>query len=161
MKALTLTQPWATLVAIGAKRIETRSWRTNYRGRLAIHAANTPDRTGVVVTRYFWPALKRAGLNPLELPLGVVVATCTLVECYEIPDERRLFRRADLDYFNIGAWLPPDDPERSFGDYTPGRYAWLLTNIQALPQPVPARGALGLWDWNEQDLGVGENRTAP
>jgi activating signal cointegrator 1 len=39
MKAITLTQPWATLVAIGAKRIETRSWPTNYRGPLAIHAA--------------------------------------------------------------------------------------------------------------------------
>ena len=39
MKALTLTQPWASLVAIGAKRIETRSWSTPYRGLLAIHAA--------------------------------------------------------------------------------------------------------------------------
>src|SRR5690348_17556570 len=39
MKALTLTQPWASLVAIGAKRIETRSWSTSYRGPLAIHAA--------------------------------------------------------------------------------------------------------------------------
>jgi hypothetical protein len=38
MKGLTLTQPWATLVAIGAKRIETRSWPTRYRGLLAIHA---------------------------------------------------------------------------------------------------------------------------
>ena len=41
MKAITLTQPWATLVAIGAKRIETRSWRTFYRGPLAIHAGKT------------------------------------------------------------------------------------------------------------------------
>ncbi len=39
MKALTLTQPWASLVAVGAKRIETRSWETNYRGTIAIHAA--------------------------------------------------------------------------------------------------------------------------
>ena len=39
MKALTLTQPWATLIAVGAKRIETRSWGTSYRGRIAIHAA--------------------------------------------------------------------------------------------------------------------------
>ena len=39
MKVLTLTQPWATLVAIGAKRIETRSWATKYRGPLLIHAA--------------------------------------------------------------------------------------------------------------------------
>jgi hypothetical protein len=39
MKVLSLTQPWATLAAIGAKKIETRSWSTAYRGPLAIHAA--------------------------------------------------------------------------------------------------------------------------
>lgn len=44
MKAITLTQPWATLVAIGAKRIETRSWATRYRGPLAIHAAKGIER---------------------------------------------------------------------------------------------------------------------
>lgn len=45
MNALTLMQPWATLVAIGAKRIETRSWATRYRGPSAIHAARTDGRS--------------------------------------------------------------------------------------------------------------------
>jgi hypothetical protein len=52
------------------------------------------------------------------------------------------FYAEDLDIF-----IPPPEPERSFGDYTPGRYAWILTNIKPLPAPIPAKGALGLWDW--------------
>jgi hypothetical protein len=43
--------------------------------------------------------------------------------------------------------IPPDEPELSFGDYTPGRYAWILENVQALPGPIPCKGALGLWEW--------------
>jgi len=43
VKTLTLSQRWATLVALGAKRIETRSWRTSYRGPLAIHAATSVE----------------------------------------------------------------------------------------------------------------------
>lgn len=39
MKALSLWQPWATLIANGAKQIETRSWSTSYRGPILIHAA--------------------------------------------------------------------------------------------------------------------------
>jgi hypothetical protein len=37
--------------------------------------------------------------------------------------------------------------EKAFGDYTPGRYAWLLADVRRLPEPIPARGALGLWEW--------------
>ena len=41
MKAISICQPWATLIAIGAKRFATRSWKTDYRGLLAIHAGKT------------------------------------------------------------------------------------------------------------------------
>src|SRR5271166_4355910 len=61
MKALTLTQPWATLVAIKAKRIETRSWRTSYRGPFAIHAGKSfPEwaRAHVLYDWDFFSALK-------------------------------------------------------------------------------------------------------
>jgi len=43
MRAITIHQPYASLIACGAKRLETRSWRTNYRGRIAIHAAASDE----------------------------------------------------------------------------------------------------------------------
>ncbi len=59
MKAISLLQPWATLVAIGAKRIETRSWATNYRGPLAIHASKSPKMVNKLTwDEPFYSALK-------------------------------------------------------------------------------------------------------
>lgn len=152
MKALTLTQPWATLVAISAKRIETRSWQTPYRGELAIHAAKgfpkwAKETCGEAL---FHEALYAAGydigLRSSEiLPIGCVIATCQLVACKFItsamspgtPEE--VSRRSTM--------LPPPEPERSFGDYECGRFAWILEDIKQLPEPVTAKGALGLWEW--------------
>lgn len=90
MKALTLSQPWASLVAIGAKRIETRSWGTNYRGPLAIHAAkNFSDiARQLCYTEPFASALIDVeGVlysNSDELPTGVVVAVVELTDVLPI-----------------------------------------------------------------------------
>ncbi len=126
MKALTLTQPWASLVALGHKQIETRSWSTNYRGALYIHAAKGFPRWA----RDFAGEAQAGGRLPAELPLGVLVATARLVDV-----------------------RPTDDPalelsslERRFGDYHPGRFAWLLEDIEPLAEPIPWRGALGLFN---------------
>lgn len=158
MKCLSLIQPWATLIAIGEKSIETRSWFTPYRGPLAIHAsaAMTPDsRDFASGCPAVYRALHRAGyttrtqMNRYKLlfedqkwlPAGAVIATCELVDCIEIQPKRRWINYADR------LIIPPDEPELTFGDYTPGRFAWILRNVQALPEPVPARGMLGLWEW--------------
>jgi hypothetical protein len=141
MKALTLTQPWATLVAIGAKKIETRSWSTSYRGPLAIHAAKGLGPIGgqkglidLCLQEPFLSVLKAAGvieggIRKDRLPLGAIVAVCELTEIYRVPTPH----------------LALTDQERAFGDYSFGRYAWLLTNVRALPEPIPVKGALGLW----------------
>jgi activating signal cointegrator 1 len=140
VKALTLTQPWASLVALGAKRIETRSWRSNYHGLLAIHAAasfprwakdtcNKPDFA------------KELGLDPL--PTGRVIAVVTLVQC--IPTDALQSNQVIGDFYL-------DDKERAFGDYAPGRFAWLLSHVTMLAAPIPAKGKLGLWEWNEEGL---------
>ncbi len=130
MKALTLLQPWASLIAIGAKRIETRSWRTSYRGPLAIHAG----RTFGAWSQEHWTmpacraALYEAGITGVaDLPRGYVIAVCRLVDCLRITE-------------------PPPEPERSFGVYAPGRFAWVLEDPQPLAQPMPVRGMLGLWE---------------
>lgn len=143
MKALTLSQPWATLVAIGAKRIETRSWPTKYRGPLAIHAAKSgPDvaRDAFPDRGRFIDALKAGGADPWNLPRGAIVATCRLVGCFKIS-------RSATYQLVTGERIEILEPEESFGDYTPGRYGWLLADVKPLPKAIPARGALGLWTW--------------
>jgi hypothetical protein len=158
MKAITLTQPWATLVAIGAKRIETRSWKTEYRGPLAIHAAKgyPKECARLCLEEPFLSVLKGAGLIQFgvwfksndDLPHGAVVATCELVACVPIDYVSRWYYPVKGEK-NIGYQVPPsnDNPEFAFGDYTPGRWAWLLNNIKPLPEPIPVKGALSLWEW--------------
>jgi hypothetical protein len=142
MKALTLTQPWATLVAIGAKKIETRSWRTPYRGTLAIHAAKGFPKWAKETCNE--PEFARElGSDPL--PLGMVIATCRLISC--IPTrELQENRLIEVDYLAGCGDFYLDDKERAFGDYSAGRWAWLLADVQQC-QPIPAKGALSLWDW--------------
>lgn len=134
--ALTLRQPWASLVALGAKRVETRSWRTSYRGWLAIHSAKTfptAERLLCEQEPFCTALLQDTTLDPTrplaaQLPRGCVLAVTWLDSC--LP----------MEIIEL-----PDEPERSFGDYAPGRYAWYLSRVYRLTPTVPARGALGLW----------------
>lgn len=134
MKAISLWQPWATAIAVGVKTIETRGWWTAHRGVLAIHAA----KTNTSELREFWDrkqcdALRAAGYAEFNaLPFGAIVATCRLAEC---------LRTRDIDDLTL--------QERGWGDYSPGRYGWVLKDVVWLKTPVPARGAQQLWDWND------------
>ena len=128
MRCLSLWQPWASAVALGLKRIETRHWSTNYTGKLAIHAAKrwTGDERDT--------AAMFAGLYDLRLaspPLGAIVATARLVRCDRSED---ILRRG------IG------EMEEAFGNYGPGRFGWILDDIAMLAEPVPFRGMQGLFD---------------
>lgn len=154
MLALSLTQPWATLVAIGAKKIETRSFQRSYRGPLAIHAAEGLGPVGgkkgllsLIETAPFRSVLVDAGgyAGAIPMPFGAIVAVCELVDC--VPTANTGKPGGPLTTWRSGEhWWLLTDQERAFGDYSPGRYAWLLTNIRALPEPIPAKGALGLWE---------------
>lgn len=137
MKALSLTQPWASLVAIGAKRVETRSWSTTHRGTLAIHAAKGfPGwAKDACLDNTFAASLMAGGITLVsQLPLGAIVAVVDVLNV------------APTDHLNAELWAPFGSPEHRFGDYSPGRYAWLLGNVRRLATPVPCKGALGLWD---------------
>lgn len=134
MKTITLFQPWATLISIGAKRIETRSWPTKYRGPLAIHASKRWPGFGklILIRQPFRSVLLPLGFHDPEAhALGAVVAICDLEACFKIDQGPLLI----------------SDQEKAFGDYTPGRYMWLLDKVRELKHPIPAKGALGLWDW--------------
>lgn len=156
MKALSLWQPWATAIALGAKRIETRHWPTNYRGPLAIHAAKRCVKSELHEMAFewewaavFWP-LVRGGPIIDVLPFGAIVATCTLVDCVRTES----LGNADLD-----VELSPDDSEcrygwteRSMGNFEPGRFGWVLKNVRPLSKPIPWRGAQGLFDVPDEVL---------
>jgi activating signal cointegrator 1 len=83
MKCLSLLQPWATLVMIGAKTLETRRWTTTYRGRLGIHASQRYDsqQRGLLVQEPYRSVLLAAGYRPWKpLPLGAILGTVELVD---------------------------------------------------------------------------------
>lgn len=144
MKALTLTQPWATLVAIGAKKIETRSWRTSYRGPIAIHAAKgfPKDAQNICYTQPFLRILLGINAEINKLARGSVIATAKLTDVCPMESTLCLPGIFD-DYPEL------DTPqERAFGDYSFGRWAWILEDVKSLTDPIPTKGALSLWEFS-------------
>lgn len=131
MKALTISQPFASMIASGEKWIENRHWSTSYRGSLAIHAGKG--------TQY----LDRHELK--EFPTGVVIAIAKLVACYSIEqiqanDSDSTKRKLRIDG-SIWNWS-----EAARHEHAEGPFCWILQDIQAI-DPIPCRGAQGLRDW--------------
>ncbi|MDR0269614.1 ASCH domain-containing protein [Paenibacillus sp.] len=139
MKAITIIQPWATLIALGEKQFETCSWRTNYRGELAIHAGKKVDREACR-TEPICSTLEKYGYTEDNLPTGAIVAIVTLKDCLQSVDTW-----TDGYVLENGSYVYP--PEYELGDFTPGRYGWQLSNNRWLPEPIPAKGMQGLWNW--------------
>ena len=143
LKALTLTQPWATLVAIGAKTLETRDWPTKYRGPFAIHAAKgfPLEARSLCRTQPFRDVLAAGGYASAdELPRGAVVAVVNLKSLLMCgPSTARKIRA-----LSKRGELPPR--EAAFGDFSDGRYGFVLGDVCRMQPPVPARGMLGFWD---------------
>lgn len=145
MKAISLWQPWASAIALGLKRVETRSWPTKHRGPIAIHAARTKEgvRKGAseAVVRAFVHELgmrsadfyDRRELEAL-LPFGAIVAVAELVECQEATAEV------------IAAERRRRPLEVAMGDWWPGRWLWRLDSIEPIDPPVPALGRQGLFE---------------
>lgn len=137
IKALTVCQPWASLLATGAKLIETRSWYTDYRGSLAIHASKAFPLTDQVLLkeRRFFDALRHDyAINDYgvpNLPVGAIIAVTDLVGC-----------RSTNNSSNIP---PRDSDEFWFGDFTSDRWLFCVENIRRLEIPIKCKGSLGLW----------------
>jgi hypothetical protein len=147
MKCLSLWQPWASLMAAGLKRYETRHWQTSYRGPIAIHAARkvAPEARsfGEDLAYASGEEIRRAldalpcdiddrcwiTLGQSAWPAGVVLATGVLVDC--IPTERLL---------NVTA------REEEFGNFADGRFAWQIDQMKPLTPPPILKGQQGLFD---------------
>ena len=144
MKALSLTQPWASLVALGEKRVETRSWATKYTGPLAIHAAKGFPKWAreTCMEEPFYSVLakqlaipsQRYGMVSEDLPRGAVLCIVKLMGCRRTEDVRYQ--------------LP--EQELAFGDYAPGRFAWFLEFVEIVSELPLVCGHLGLWEWSRE-----------
>lgn len=165
MRALTLTQPWATLVAIGEKKVETRSWGTLYRDRIAIHAAKgfPADARAICHSEPFRSVLLSAGIRTEgDLPLGAIIAVAELGDCMRFTEHSEGWVRKQSDRSRYPRH------EADFGDFSSGRYGFFLRLVQPLEAPIVARGMLSLWhvpidierDIEEQLEGVNRNTTA-
>ena len=140
MRTISLWQPWATLVAIGAKRVETRHWPAPAKligRRIGIHAAKTTSHLHVCDEQPFAGYIR----HPRALPFGAVVATAVLLRCREITEQTA----AELERTN--------PHEYAFGHYAPGRFAWDLHGVRPLPEPIPFRGSQGFFDVPDDLLG--------
>jgi hypothetical protein len=133
MKALPLWQPWASLVALGAKRVETRHWKAPESligQRIAIHATKTARELWIADTEPF-----RTHLRCLDspLPLGAIVATVVLKRCCVMTSEGITLLRQHH----------PD--EYAFGNYAVDRFAWVLAEVIRLDTPVAFKGSQGIF----------------
>jgi hypothetical protein len=126
LTAITLHQPWASLIAAGKKHYETRNWATNYRGSIAIHAAKKLHEDESLISLLEIPAS--------EIPLGAVVAIAELTDCILI-DEEFILKQSSFEQY-LGLWEV-------------GRYAWKLENVRAI-EPIAATGKQGLWKWEHK-----------
>ena len=126
MKALTISQPFASLIASGEKWVENRSWSTRYRGPLAIHAGK-----GI---QY----LSRDDLA--DYPTGAIVAVCRLTNCVLLNHARA---RPDPDGLIVGTHVTWG--ELVAHPYTEGPWCWVIEDVVRLARPIPCRGQVGLW----------------
>lgn len=143
MKALPLWQPWASLVAIGAKRIETRHWEAPdwlIGRRVAIHATKTEREMPIANTEPFRRHLQEAGADGRlvlvdgRLPFGALIATVVLDRCRRMTAE------------GIAELEERDPDERAFGNYSTARYAWVLRDVERFAVPIPFTGRQGIFD---------------
>jgi hypothetical protein len=123
LRALTLRQPFAGLVAAGLKLVENRGFAPSWRGPFAIHSAKAVD----------WPEMQHqitAGVVAPFTVLGAVLAVADLVDRHEADQDSTVPCCAP---FGLRTWN--DKPAQHL----------ILANIRQLEQPVECRGQLGFW----------------
>ena len=163
IKCISLWQPHASLIAFEEKIFETRSWPTKYRGLLAIHAAKREDnittpgygefaKAFLEVSEkhgwgeWYWPEAEAlAAAHRGALPgnhwtgLGAVLCVCEVVAC--VPTEHV------TGTGQFPARFPRTARQLLFGDFAPGRFAWVLKNVRRFREPIPLKGRQGLFNW--------------
>ena len=130
MKVLSLKEPFATLIKNKKKLVETRSWNTNYRGELYIHASVTKIDKETRNRKELFDLLGNESLG-----FGRIICKCRLVDCIYMTKEY-------VEDMKINRF-----EEYLCGEYKEGRYAWILEDIEPLEEPIKAKGQLGIWNY--------------
>ena len=126
MKALTIKQPWATLIMQGDKRFEFRSWQTKYRGELLIHAGKSVDKEAIKRLEKYLPE---------NLPLGKILGKVRLVDCIKMsPEFKEMLLKENNEIYT----------KSSFQE----NYGWQVTDIEVFEEPIEAKGRLSLWEYD-------------
>lgn len=163
VKAISLWQPHASAVAVGAKLIETRHWATNYRGPIAIHAAKrkvVEELLYYLSCNHWIGALHslgwrqgKEGMADWGLPFQAIVATANLVDCKRTTafteEELNSLRRPSGAVDDAHAWT-----EAQMGDFSEGRFGWVLADVKPLTRPIPYRGRQGLFEIPAEVLSI-------
>lgn len=139
-KVISLMQPWATLLVMGIKKVETRSWATNYRGEILIHASNKISREAA---DFYYNNAEfqkyRAMLPEDELEQGKIIGAVDIVNVVKAKEWKWHNRNNAEDV----------EREKLLGDLSGERYAWVVKNPVMFKEPVPAKGALKIWDFKQ------------
>ncbi len=136
MKAITLWEPWATAMALGRKRNETRSWPTQHRGDLVICAAKR--RMDIPQVHLMMNVVQPP--PGYEVPYGHAVCVVRLYACQTTRS------------------VAANALEVMLGDYSEGRWAWLTCDLRPLRRPVPVKGMQGIFELSpgeEADVRMG------
>lgn len=128
MKTLTLKQPWASLVANDLKKYEFRSWKTNYRGKVLIHAGAGIDKED----------MKRLSQYKLNYPSRRIIAEVEIIDCIKIDST-----------FNEKI-KSMNSPIYGCKDRT--GYAWVIGNCKLINYDVEVNGRLSFWEFDEAKL---------
>ncbi|MGG4197684.1 ASCH domain-containing protein [Peribacillus frigoritolerans] len=140
MKVLSMIQPWASLFVLREAEYETRTWRTYYRGPLAIHTSKKVDKPACRLDGVA-ELLAKHGYTEDNLPTGMIIGVCKLKNCLKIEE-------------NNGNWAVLEDSrvisgnDLFLGNYRVGGYAWEIEDMRMLDEYIPAKGQLGLWEFS-------------
>ena len=134
VKALTIHQPWASLIALGYKKLETRSWRTRYRGPIAIHAGKKLIPVSFPMPHDF--------PDEISLPLGAFIGIANLSNIWGVRD-----MGATSPCYVTRKWLTETFGaiEEVYGDLSNGRFAWDMESVETI-EPILEQGRQGLWN---------------
>ncbi len=125
MKVLTIKEPYASLIVNNYKKYEFRTWKTNYRGPIYIHASKVPDKN---ISKF-----KKYNLNYKN---GYIIAKVNITDCILVDEKMDKYLK-ELD--NV-----------VYSNNYIDCYAWKIENVEILKTPIPIIGKLGLWNYEEK-----------
>ena len=132
MKVLSIKEPFASLIKEGHKKIETRSFKTSYRGEIYVHASIKKVTDNYEDNKVLNELMKNLNYN-----YGNIICKANLVDC-KLMDEKFLEE------------IKNNSQEKSLGIYKLGRYAWILEDIEIIDS-IPAKGNLNIWNYYPEE----------